>query len=101
MSFDGRGLTLTSALVNSGVVPAHQASHDAVLQQRKQQCADLREALVATRRVTDATSQPEVLLHMYLIEKRQLPLDPLQTVKTCHVLVFRAPCSQVGITSWK
>ena len=65
-----------------GILPPHQGSHDFVMKQRKQQYADLHEALVAMQRVTTSTHQSEVFLKMFLVEEGLLPFEETKMVIT-------------------
>ena len=63
-----------------GVIPPHQQSHDFVMLQRNQQYNDLKEALVAMRKVDDRTPLAEAHLKMFLIEDSILPFDEQKMV---------------------
>ena len=71
-----------------GILPPHQASHDFVMQQRRQQYSDLHDALVAMRRVTDSNPQSEVFLKMFLVEEGLLPFEEINMVN-CSFLCER------------
>ena len=64
----------------AGILPPHQASHDFVMAQRRQQYSDLHEALVAMSRITHSTHQSEVFLKMFLVEEGLLPFDEAKMV---------------------
>ena len=62
------------------MVPAHQESHDFVMEQRREQYQDMLEALQVMGRITKETPLQEVHLRMFLIEEGCLPFDESKMV---------------------
>lgn len=56
-----------------GILPPHSDSHSLVAGYRREQYEDVKEALLTMRFVNDATPYTELYLHMYQLEKQQLP----------------------------
>ena len=67
-------------LIMPGMLPAHQESHDFVMLQRREQYADMLEALQVMRRIHEDTPLVHIHLKMFLIEGGCLPFDESKIV---------------------